>query len=135
MEEVKNTILSTLQNRQTKMENMIEFKRNKSSGSVPSISKQIETTYDGISVKVDFLLRYEGEKHRMEYREGQFEIRVDVKMGDTRILTDIKPSLYDLSESLMPDKEPIVNQDYPTGTLSIRRNVSIEELEELVSVI
>lgn len=61
---------------------MIEFKRNKNSGSVPKISERIETIYDDTNVKVDLLLQYKGETHRMGYREGQFEIRVDVKMEE-----------------------------------------------------
>lgn len=93
----------------------------------PYVADEYTIDYKDQRLKITLVIHYTGEPHNFDVNKGYFGTKIKCDMDTTEILTDIKPSFYELSENLFPKKEPVVRQDYPSGSIWINYDLDVSE--------
>jgi hypothetical protein len=79
-------------------------------------------------------VQYIGDRPKMSMYTEPYEFQLRLHLHDTDELTDIKSELYELLDSLYrPDDDHIVSQDYPSHRLTVLEELSVADLESIIS--
>ena len=123
VQDLPATIRSVLAANQDTLRQMNEYASEERKGDAPVVHETISEECDGYNVDIHVRVRYTGEP------KGNFSVRIDAKLEDTKILIDVKESLYKVHDELLPTVQSVVQQDYPSGSLKISEDVKKEDLE------
>ena len=123
VQDLPATIRSVLAANQDTLRQMNKYASEERKGDAPVIHETISEGSDGYNVDIHVRVRYTGEP------KGNFSVRIDAKLEDTKILIDVKESLYEVHDELLPEIKSVVQQDYPSGSLKISEDVEKDDLE------
>lgn len=130
------------------MENLNQNIRDRISSRTEDIQSLQDNPSEGSEVVVDIgsvsdliedghvSVQYIGDRPQISMYTEPYEFQLRIHLHNTDELVDIKSELYDLVESLYrPNDQHVVSQDYPSHRLSVLEELSVEDLDSIISTV